>query len=135
VSFGDFDGSDYVIPANWLSLWTALVSIGVMGGSLLAGFLCERFGTRSATILGGIVGVGGALTCAFANLCALLNAKRVTFLMGKIIIGLGLGLMMPASQTYVSEVAPRKLRGALLSSFTLFMVQFSKSTPLWILPC
>lgn len=102
-----------------------------MGGSLLAGFLCERFGTRSATILGGSIGVGGALACTFANLCVLTNSKRVAFLMGKIIIGLGLGLMMPASQTYVSEVAPRKLRGALLSSFTLFMVYFDVRTSIF----
>ena len=44
------------------------------------------------------------------------------FLGGKIILGVALGMLNSTCQTYISEIAPPKIRGPLLSIFTFFLV-------------
>ncbi|KAJ0272770.1 hypothetical protein COL940_010275, partial [Colletotrichum noveboracense] len=49
--------------------------------------------------------------------------RRVLFLFAKIIIGMGCGVLMSACQTYISEIAPKNLRGVVLG-FYAFNVSF-----------
>ncbi|KAJ5751889.1 hypothetical protein N7520_008806 [Penicillium odoratum] len=123
VAFGDSTGDgSYTLPAQWLSLWSSMVSVGIMGGAYATGPIADRIGSRILMIFGGLLTIGGALICTFSETSEILNTKRSMFLIGKIVVGLGLGFQLPASQTYVSEVAPLRIRGPLLSLFTLFMV-------------
>ena len=46
--------------------------------------------------------------------------RRIAFMFGKIVIGMGLSMLMSTSQTYNSEIAPTKLRAPVLS-----LLQFS----------
>lgn len=57
-----------------------------------------------------------------SDMPASVTDRRVVFLMGKIVLGVALGQLTSTCQTYVSEVAPLKLRGPLLSIFTFAMV-------------
>ena len=50
------------------------------------------------------------------------ESRRGTFLGGKIILGVALGLLNSTCQTYISEIAPSRIRGPLLSIFTFFLV-------------
>ncbi|KAJ5702008.1 hypothetical protein N7488_009556 [Penicillium malachiteum] len=106
-SFGTLADGTYVLPAMWLSLWITMMPIGMeRGGPPLSGFFA----------------VAGALLTLFSNLLADLESRRGLFTGPKVILGWGLGFMLPASQTYVSEVAPVRLRGALLPFFTISML-------------
>jgi MFS family permease len=51
-----------------------------------------------------------------------MDTRRGIFLLGKIILGVGAGVLISTSQTYVSEIAPTKLRGPLLAMYTFFLV-------------
>ncbi|KAJ6032507.1 hypothetical protein N7540_003239 [Penicillium herquei] len=115
------DTSD-VIPAEWLSLWTSMVAVGVITGAMLSGPIADRWGCRIPISIGGVIGVTGSIICAFSDEIDVLQHRRILFLFAKIIVGLGLGFMLPASQTYISEVAPVELKGPLLSAYTLSMV-------------
>lgn len=99
-----------------------MMPVGVMLGSLSCSPIMDRFGTRLSTVVGGLFAIAGALVTTFSDRPTELITRRVLFTISKIILGYGLGLMLPASQTYVSEVAPVRLRAALLSLFTIFMV-------------
>jgi len=46
-----------------------------------------------------------------------LTGRRTLFLFSKIVTGAGIGVLMTTCQTYVSEISPVKLRGALLAVF------------------
>ncbi|CEO60091.1 hypothetical protein PMG11_04734 [Penicillium brasilianum] len=118
-TYGDSSG---VIPALWLSLWTSMVAVGVVVGAMLAGLVSDRWGCRVAVMIGGLTAVTGSMICTFADELDVLQHRRVLFLFGKIIIGCGLGFMLPASQTYISEVAPAELKGPLLGAYLLSMV-------------
>ncbi|CEL04584.1 hypothetical protein ASPCAL05712 [Aspergillus calidoustus] len=117
--YGDTSG---VIPAQWLSLWTSMVAVGVITGAMLSGPIADRWGCRVSVLIGGVIAAAGSIICAFADEIGVLQNRRILFLFAKIIIGLGLGFMLPASQTYISEVAPVELKGPLLSAYTLSMV-------------
>lgn len=99
-----------------------MISVGVMIGALVNNPVSERFGRRPSVAIGSLISIAGALICYFSDALDILVHRRVLFLVGKTVIGLGLGMLLPASQTYVSEVAPTRLRGPLLSLFTLFVV-------------
>lgn len=54
------------------------------------------------------------------------------FLVGKMINSLGLGAALAAGQTYVSEIAPTKIRGIALAVYTVCLVRTSAHTyPEW----
>ncbi|KAK0104458.1 hypothetical protein ONS95_004747 [Cadophora gregata] len=50
---------------------------------------------------------------------ASLEGRRLAFFFAKLIIGVGMGILMSACQTYISEIAPPRLRGVLLGFFAL----------------
>ncbi|KAJ6008269.1 hypothetical protein N7540_012245 [Penicillium herquei] len=121
-SFGTLTDGTYLLPAMWLSLWTTMMPVGIMFGSLSGSFTTDRYGTRWSTIIGGFFAVAGALLTLFSDRLSDLESRRGLFTGSKVILGWGLGFMLPASQTYVSEVSPVRLRGALLSFFTISML-------------
>jgi hypothetical protein len=51
-----------------------------------------------------------------------LTGRRTLFLFSKIFIGAGIGILMSTCQTYVSEISPLQLRGALLGFFSFIVV-------------
>lgn len=104
-----------------------MVAVGIMIGAMLSGPLSDRWGCKFSVSFGGTITVAGSLICVFCDQLDVLQNRRILFLFAKIIIGVGLGFMLPASQTYISEVAPVELKGPLLSAYTLTMVRFPES--------
>lgn len=115
-----FDGYDTFVPAYVIKYvmkpWGLehaqaglLVSSGLIGfmvGSLAHGPIADRVGRR-ATLLGGmwISGIFSVATALFAN-------DYSTFLLLRLLTGLGLGTLLPLATTYVTEFAPEKNRNA-----------------------
>ncbi|KAH6669194.1 general substrate transporter [Plectosphaerella plurivora] len=112
-----------VIPALWLALWNALVQAGAAVGSVMAGWFQDRFGRRATFLLGGAFGLTGTTICYISGLPGDTETRRGVFLLGKIIIGLGCGVLMTSCQTWISEVSPKSMRGFLLG-FYAFNVSF-----------
>ncbi|KAF9877076.1 hypothetical protein CkaCkLH20_05342 [Colletotrichum karsti] len=121
--FGDGFGMASILPALWLGLWNGLVQAGAAGGSVTAGWFQDRFGRRAAFFLGGVLGLVGTAAAYTSGMPSGVTERRVLFLFAKIIIGMGCGVLMSACQTYISEIAPKNLRGVLLG-FYAFNVSF-----------
>ncbi|HTW82858.1 MAG TPA: MFS transporter [Candidatus Sulfotelmatobacter sp.] len=118
-----FDGYDTFVPAYVISAvagpkgaWHLshtqagfLVSSGLFGfmiGALVHGSIADRIGRR-ATLLGGmwISGVFSLATAIFAN-------DDGTFLILRVLTGLGLGTLLPLCTTYITEFSPARGRNA-----------------------
>ncbi|MBE9143440.1 sugar porter family MFS transporter [Planktothrix mougeotii] len=83
------------------------VLVGSVTGAALGGLLGDRFGRRHMIILAGaIFGVGALLTAFTPNLTILV--------IGRIIVGVGIGIASFISPMYISEVAPKSIRGTLV---------------------
>ncbi|CAG9982848.1 unnamed protein product [Clonostachys byssicola] len=113
--YGEMYKDELIIPAMWLSLWTAASPLGMAIGSLFAGWYQDVVGRRMSLFTGSAVtGVGAAII-----LCSYLppdiEARRGMFFAGKVIQGLSVGLLKVTAMTYMSETAPTCLRGSALA--------------------
>lgn len=91
------------------------VSSGLLGcvvGVLVAGKLCDSIGRKKVMLISAALLAIAALACAFAPAASWL-------IVGRFIGGIGVGFASIVSPLYISEVAPPKFRGRLVSLFQL----------------
>ncbi|KAH6643101.1 general substrate transporter [Boeremia exigua] len=117
VSYGEQYNGKLILPALWQGLWTAFIQLGIMMGAASGGVFQDRFGRRSAFGLGGILTAIGTALAYSSPEVASLTGRRVLFLLSKIVTGNAIGILLTTCQTYVSEIAPTKLRPVLLAIF------------------
>lgn len=99
-----------------------MTAAGIMLGAITNGYVQDRFGRRLSFSLGGVIATVGIAICYVSDRRDLLGDRRSAFLGGKIVLGCGLGIFQSTSQTYISEIAPARIRGPLLSSYTFMGV-------------
>lgn len=109
---GDTAARDlFVIPASKVSLITSILSAGTFFGAIIAGDLADYFGRRVTIVSGCLVFiVGCVLQTAFHGELGLLVA-------GRLVSGFGVGFISAIIILYMSEIAPRKVRGAIVSGY------------------
>ena len=97
---------------------TSLIVGSVLGGgslaTLIAGFLADYFGRKRIILLSGIIFILGVLI--------LVNAHTFyTVLIGRLVQGIGIGIVIVVIPLYVSETVPARLRGRTMTLFQLFL--------------
>ncbi|KAI9644715.1 hypothetical protein NHQ30_006741 [Ciborinia camelliae] len=100
----------FAISASNQSLTTSILSCGTFFGALIAGDVADSIGRRLTIITG----------CAvFCVGCIMETASTGLGLMvaGRLIAGLGVGFISAIIILYMSEIAPKKVRGALVSGY------------------
>jgi len=103
-------GTGFTIPAWKQSLMTSILSAGTFFGALMAGDVADFFGRRITIITGCIVFSIGCILETAAHGMGLLIA-------GRLIAGFGVGFISAIIILYLSEIAPRKVRGAIVSGY------------------
>jgi sugar porter (SP) family MFS transporter len=88
----------------------SVVLIGCVVSSALAGTVADRIGRRWALFAAGVVFLLGALFSA-------LSPNEALLLVGRFVVGIGIGLSSVVAPLYISEVAPAQTRGALVSLY------------------
>ncbi|MDR5758600.1 sugar porter family MFS transporter [Caballeronia sp. LZ035] len=88
--------------------------VGAALGALAAGWLSWRLGRRYALVLAAILFIIGSLWSAFASGPAHLIGARL-------VLGLAVGMASFTAPLYLSEVAPRQWRGAMISTYQLMI--------------
>ncbi|KAJ5203791.1 Major facilitator superfamily domain general substrate transporter [Penicillium cinerascens] len=102
--------ADFVIPSSKMSLIVSILSAGTFFGALLAGDLADWFGRRTTVIAGCVVFIIGVALQTASSSLGLLVA-------GRLIAGFGVGFVSSVIILYMSEIAPRKVRGAIVSGY------------------
>ncbi|KAL1984924.1 hypothetical protein VTN96DRAFT_8583 [Rasamsonia emersonii] len=101
---------DFVVPSWQKSLIVSILSAGTFFGALIAGDLADWFGRRTTIITGCMVfAVGVALQTA--------SSAYQLLVAGRLIAGFGVGFVSAIIILYMSEIAPRKVRGAIVSGY------------------
>jgi sugar porter (SP) family MFS transporter len=96
------------------SIATSSVLIGAIIGALLGGPMSDRLGRKFSIITGAAVFIIGTLIVIGAGGLEL-------FVPGRILIGMAVGIASFIVPMYISELAPRRIRGALVSFNQLFV--------------
>ncbi|KAL6650829.1 hypothetical protein ACP70R_009754 [Stipagrostis hirtigluma subsp. patula] len=100
---------------QWLTAFTSSLFIAGTLSSLVASRVTRRVGRQVILLIGGILFLAGSII----NTCAINIAMLI---IGRMLLGFGVGFTLQAAPVYVSETAPAKWRGAFTSSYNAFAV-------------
>jgi SP family sugar:H+ symporter-like MFS transporter len=101
---------DFSLPSWKKSLITSILSAGTFFGAIIAGDLADFIGRRTTIIAGCGVFCAGVILQTASTALGLLVA-------GRLIAGFGVGFVSAIIILYMSEISPRKVRGALVSGY------------------
>jgi sugar porter (SP) family MFS transporter len=107
-----FFKNDFSLSTLELEVIVSGVLAGAAIGALAGGRLADVFGRRILLIVTALIFATGAVLCALAP-------TPVVLIVGRIIVGLGIGLSSGAVPVYISEVSPAESRGWTVSLFQL----------------
>ncbi|XP_058098268.1 probable inositol transporter 2 [Magnolia sinica] len=119
-------------------LQESIVSMAVAGaiiGAAIGGWMSDRLGRRTTILVADFLFLIGAIVMAAAPNPAML-------IVGRVFVGLGVGMASMSSPLYISEASPAKIRGALVSTncflitggqflSTLLSLAFTKAPGTW----
>ena len=100
----------FTLPSSQKSLITSVLSAGTFFGAIIAGDLADWFGRRTTIIMGCFVFIVGVILQTASTALGLLVA-------GRLIAGFGVGFVSAIIILYMSEISPRKVRGAIVSGY------------------
>lgn len=87
---------------------------GAIIGAAIGGWISDCFGRKKALMLADIVFFIGAIVMAVAS-------APWVLIVGRILVGFGVGMASMSSPLYISESSPTRIRGALVSSNALLI--------------
>lgn len=87
-------------------LFTSCLFLAGAVAALVGSYTCRRFGRKATMMAGGACFLVGTALVA----CAV---HMVMLVLGRLVLGVGVGFATQATPLYLSEMAPYKLRGAL----------------------
>ncbi|PIA55211.1 hypothetical protein AQUCO_00800143v1 [Aquilegia coerulea] len=103
-----------VFDSHVVTAFTSSLYIAGLVASLVAGRLTARMGRKVTLLIGGcFFFVGTAVNATAVNIPLLL--------LGRILLGFGVGFTNQAAPVYLNEMAPPKWRGAFNTGFELFL--------------
>jgi SP family galactose:H+ symporter-like MFS transporter len=89
---------------------------GAVLGALVAGKISNYYGRKKAILISSIIFLAGV--------CFVVFTQSITVLfIGRVFLGIGVGISSFAAPLYVSEIAPKEVRGKAISIFD-FMISF-----------
>lgn len=82
---------------------------GAIFGAAVGGWINDRFGRKKSILVADALFFAGALVMALAPTPSVI-------IVGRIIVGLGVGMASMTAPLYISEASPHRIRGALVST-------------------
>ncbi|MEA3489372.1 MAG: sugar porter family MFS transporter [Candidatus Omnitrophota bacterium] len=87
---------------------------GAVLGTLISGLISRKYGRKNALLVSAVVFAIGALLSA-------LSVSTKMLIMVRIFLGVAVGMASFTAPLYLSEMAPRRIRGALISMYQLMI--------------
>ncbi len=103
-----FIRQDFELTPFLEGIIVSFLLVGAVVGALSGGPLSDRIGRRPTVLIAAVVFGVGAMAVAFAPSVAFI-------ILGRFLLGLGVGLASMIVPLYIAEIAPADRRGALVS--------------------
>ncbi|KFY27005.1 hypothetical protein V493_03744 [Pseudogymnoascus sp. VKM F-4281 (FW-2241)] len=113
----------FAVSSSNNSLIVSILSAGTFFGAIIAGDLADWIGRRTTILLGCLVFSVGVILQTASTTFALLAV-------GRIIAGFGVGFVSAIIVLYMSEIAPKKIRGTIVAGY-----QFCVTLGLMVAAC
>ncbi|KAL2429559.1 Major facilitator-type transporter ecdD [Exophiala dermatitidis] len=101
------------VESGHQSLITSILSAGTFFGALIAGDMADIIGRRNTVVLGCFIYMLGVVVQMFTGMGDPLGA----IVGGRLLAGFGVGFESAIVILYMSEICPRKVRGALVAGY------------------
>jgi MFS transporter, SP family, galactose:H+ symporter len=114
VISGALEGIEKDLDAGTVAqeIITSWVTLGAMVGALAAGILADKIGRRLTILSAAVLFTIGAAVEAFAP-------GTTVLVIGRLIVGFGVGVASVAAPLYAAEMAPTRWRGRFVSMYQL----------------
>ena len=93
-------------------LVVSVVLVGAAVTAISGGSLSDRFGRRKMLLITSLIFIAGAVVCSAAG-------SDPVLIVGRVVVGAGIGLASSVVPLYISEIAPADARGWQVSLFQL----------------
>jgi SP family galactose:H+ symporter-like MFS transporter len=100
----------FSLSALLVEVVTSWVTLGALFGALAGGELADRLGRKRAVLVAGIVFTVGSLVESLAP-------GTLVLVIGRLTVGVGVGVAAVAAPLYAAELAPSALRGRFISAY------------------
>ncbi|KAJ5674129.1 hypothetical protein N7462_009568 [Penicillium macrosclerotiorum] len=111
--YGYYDASTgaFALDASFTSITTSIIYVGELVGALIAAPVNERWGRKAVFSMASIsIIAGGIAQVADAGIEGII-------ILGRILVGIGIGNFTVTCLLYIGEIAPRQIRGPALMMF------------------
>ncbi len=105
-----FIGKDFSLGTRQQEFTISVVLVGCILGAAVTGTIADAIGRRLTLLAAGLVFLVGAIVSAAAP-------DETVLLIGRFVVGIGVGFSSVVAPLYISEVAPANARGALVSLY------------------
>merc|ERR1712072_1674067 len=102
--------SSRALSGSHLSLITSILSAGTFFGAIIAGDVADIIGRKWTIIAGCIIYIVGVIL-------QVANEGLGLIVAGRLVAGLGVGFESAIVILYMSEICPKKVRGALVAGY------------------
>jgi len=99
-----------------IEIITSWVTLGAMAGALVAGTLTERCGRRASILL---AAAAAAAVFVVGALLEALSPNTFVLVIGRLVLGAGVGVASVAAPLYGAENAPARVRGRFVSLYQM----------------
>ena len=107
--------TDHFTLSSQLQEWVvSSMMLGAAIGALFNGWLSFRLGRKYSLMAGAVLFVAGSIGSAFA-------ASVEVLLVARVVLGVAVGIASYTAPLYLSEIAPEKIRGSMISMYQLMI--------------
>ena len=101
------------------SLFTSIIFVGEFVGSLSASMICGWFGRKGGILAACIVSIIGTI------LQTVLAGNHPIFIVGRLVVGLGIGIISNCVPLYLSEIPPTEIRASIVGKQFNYLASLS----------
>jgi MFS transporter, sugar porter (SP) family len=109
-----FIQQEFLVTDSVIEWIVSIMMAGAAIGALSAAWMSATLGRKRSLILGAVLFVAGSLLCGIAW------APQV-LIVGRLILGVAIGIASFTAPMYLAEIAPEKIRGAMISLYQLMI--------------
>lgn len=109
-----FIQQEFQVDDSMIEWIVSIMMAGAAFGALSAAWMSSKLGRKRSLILGAVLFVAGSVLCGMAW------APEV-LIIGRLILGIAIGIASFTAPLYLAEIAPERIRGAMISLYQLMI--------------
>ncbi len=109
-----FIQKEFAVDDRTIEWIVSIMMAGAALGALGAGWMSGHLGRKRSLILGAVLFVAGSVMCGMAW-------APYVLIVGRLILGVAIGIASFTAPLYLAEIAPEKIRGAMISLYQLMI--------------